>query len=38
MGLVASARRNAPFIVVLLAITITGLALVIAVIALLVRM
>ncbi len=38
MGLVADARKNAPFIGVLLAITIMGLALVLAVIALLARM
>jgi len=38
MGITASARRNAPFLVVLLAITLTGLALIVAVIALLARM
>lgn len=38
MGLVADARRNAPFIGVMFAIAITALALVIAVIALLARM
>lgn len=38
MGLVADARRNAPFIVVLMAIAITALALVVAVAALLARM
>lgn len=38
MGLVADSRKNAPFIGVLLAITIMGLALVLAVVALLARM
>lgn len=38
MGLVADARRNAPFIGVLLAMAVTALALAIAVIALLSRM
>ncbi len=38
MGLVADVQRNAPFIGVMLAIMIMGLALVVAVLALLVRM
>ncbi len=38
MGLVADARRNAPFIGVMFAIAITGLAMFVAVIALLWRM
>ena len=38
MGFVADARKNAPFIGVLFAIAVTGLALVVAVIALLARM
>jgi hypothetical protein len=38
MGVLAEARRNAPFIGVMFAIAITGLALVVAVIALLARM
>ena len=38
MGLVADATRNAPFIGVMLAIAVTALALVLAVVALLMRM
>lgn len=38
MGLVAGARRNAPFIGVLFAICVMGLALVVAIVALLARM
>jgi hypothetical protein len=38
MGLVSDARRNAPFIGVMFAIAITGLALIVAVMALLARM
>jgi hypothetical protein len=38
MGLAADVRRNAPFIGVLLAITLMGLALLLAVVALLARM
>ncbi len=38
MGLVAGARRNAPFIGVLVAIAIMGLALIVALVALLARM
>ncbi len=38
MGIVADTRRNAPFIGVMFAIAITGLALVVAVVALLARM
>jgi hypothetical protein len=38
MGVLADARKNAPFIGVMFAIAVTGLALVVAVIALLARM
>jgi len=38
MGIAADVRRNAPFIGIMLAIAITALALVLAVIALLMRM
>lgn len=38
MGIVADVRKNVPFIVVMLAIAVTGLALVLAVVALLTRM
>ncbi|MBX3210103.1 MAG: hypothetical protein KF764_34045 [Labilithrix sp.] len=38
MGLVADARKNAPFIGVLFAIVVMGLALVVALLALLARM
>lgn len=38
MGLVADARRNAPFIGVMIAIAITGVALIVALVALLARM
>jgi hypothetical protein len=37
MGLVSDVRKNAPFLVVLLTITLTGLALVVAVLSLLSR-
>jgi len=38
MGLVAGVRRNAPFIGIMLAIAITWLALILAIVALLMRM
>jgi hypothetical protein len=38
MGFATDVRRNAPFLVVLLAIVLTGLALIIALVSLLVRM